>query len=110
MPDIKELEEAKKALDKIFDSIKESQTPKASLGDKGLMATITENVISELLERGLIADKLLTPIEAMEMLQIKHRHTLKKYMDKGLHPIYPHKNARPRYRLSDVSRYIRMLS
>jgi len=106
-----DIDKVKESLEAFLDNLKDAgQVRKSLINDPGLMKAITENVISELIRKGLMEDKLLTPVETMSLLDIKHRETLKKYRDKGLTPVYPHENSRPRYRLSDVNQFLRRLT
>ncbi len=80
------------------------------VADQDVINILADRVSDALLQRGVIKDELFTVEETMKMLAISSRNTLRKLTDHGLTPVYQHPNSRPRYRLSDITRYLNNLN
>ena len=82
---------------------------KASLSKDSLfIKELSDRIVQRLLDDGLIEDRLISMPEAMERLGIKTHFTLRNI--KALKPIRRTKNAHPKYKLSDINRYISQLN
>jgi hypothetical protein len=80
------------------------------VNDKEFIESLSNKVADKLLERGIIEDKILSVEETLTLLGIKSRITLKRLSENGLSPVYLHANSLPKYRLSDVNRYLNKLT
>jgi hypothetical protein len=80
------------------------------VNDKEFIESLSNKVADKLLERGIIEDKILSVEETLTLLGIKSRITLKRLSENGLSPVYLRANSLPKYRLSDVNRYLNELT
>jgi hypothetical protein len=80
------------------------------VNDKDFIESLSNKVADKLLERGIIEDKILSVEETLTLLGIKSRITLKRLSENGLSPVYLRANSLPKYRLSDVNRYLNELT
>lgn len=77
--------------------------------DKKFVDSITANVVTQLIAKGYVEDKLLSKDETMEIIGIKNVHILYKLAKDKKNPLIPvriHETAHPKFKLSDVNRYI----
>lgn len=95
------------AIEKILpdqDEVKKNLTE-----DKRFIDRISVTVADQLLRKGYVEDRLLSRHETLEILGLKNYSILIKLKDNKKNPLIPvrlHETAHPKWRLSDVNRYI----
>jgi hypothetical protein len=86
---------------------------KATLSnDPAFIKKLSQEVVERLIDEGYIEDKLLSLSETMALLGIKSRITMYKLRHAKKNPLVAvqmHANSRPKYRMSDINRYIKNL-
>ena len=90
--------------------IPEEKVKNSLSGDKTFMESLSREVLERLVAEGYVEDRLLDQKEAMKLLGIKSIMTLNKLRHNkknALIPIRLHPNGHPKYRTSDINRYIR---
>ena len=86
------------------EEVKKNLTEDARFIDR-LSVTVAE----QLLKKGYVEDRLLNRTETLEILGLKNYAILLKLKDNKKNPLLPvklHETAHPKWRLSDVNRYI----
>ena len=100
-------------LKEIIEGLIPEDKVKASLaGDKQFLEGLSSQVVEKLIAQGYVEDRLLSQKEAMALLGIKTVATFGKLKYKKKNPLVPirvHDNGRPKYRTSDINKYIRSL-
>lgn len=101
-------------LDKLAEGIREmlpseDELKKSFSEDKKFIEKLSVTVAEQLISKGYIDDRLLTLTQTLEVLGLKNRSILLKLRDNKKNPLVPvkiHENAHPKWRLSDINRYI----
>ena len=100
-------------LQEIIEGLIPEEKVKSSLaGDAAFMDSLSSQVVEKLIAQGYVEDKLLSQKEAMNLLGIKTVVTFSKLKYRKKNPLTPirvHDNGRPKYRRSDINKYIRSL-
>lgn len=100
-------------LQEIIQGLIPEEKVKTSLaGDKNFLDNLSNQVVEKLVAQGFIEDKLLSQKEAMAILGIKTVATFNKLRYKKKNPLLPtriHDSGHPKYRMSDINKYIRSL-
>ena len=109
----KKREELTAQLQTIIEGLIPEEKVKSSLsGDKAFMDALSKEVLERLVAEGYIEDRLLDQKEAMALLGIKSVITLNKLRYQKKNPLVPirlHPTGFPKYRTSDINRYIRSI-